>query len=324
MDIWGDTKIDFLGKRRYTVIVSAILVIIGLVGIVAIPTGKANLGTDFSGGIALQFRFDHAIEIDTVRTLLADGGYGEASLQQFADPNKLLVKLKGAKGDLSAISDEIGAIFSGGMPDNPYRIDSTTEIGPTVGKKLQKDALWAVGISLLAILAYIAWRFEFRFGVAAVAATFHDVIVVMGLLFLMNVEINLLIITALLTLAGYSLTDTVVVFDRIRENIHKRTTEEFVPLVNRSINEVLRRTVVTTLTTLLVLLALFILGGEVIHDFSFTLLLGVLVGTYSSIFIASPVLLFWKGGKGDEEPAPAKGAGGRPSPAAGRPAPRTR
>lgn len=312
MDIWGDTKIDFLGKRRYTFIISALLALVGLFAIISIPAGKANLGTDFSGGIALQFRFDKPVEIDQVRTLLGEGGFEDANLQQFAEPTKLLVKLKGAKGDLSETTREIGNVFKVGFPENPYKIDSTTEIGPTVGKKLQKDALWAVAISLLAILAYIAWRFEFRFGVAAVVATFHDVIVVMGLLYILNVEITLLIITALLTLAGYSLTDTVVVFDRIRENLHKRTTESFFVLVNRSVNEVLRRTIVTSLTTLLVLLSLLFLGGEVIHDFALTLFFGVLVGTYSSVFIASPVLLLWKGKPGDktgakETPAPARG-----------------
>ncbi|MFQ5464831.1 MAG: protein translocase subunit SecF [Thermodesulfobacteriota bacterium] len=305
MDIWGDTKIEFLAKRRYTFIISAILALIGLVAIISVPAGKANMGTDFSGGISLQLRFDRPVEIDKVRKILGDGGYKEANLQQFAEPTKLLVKLKGAKGDLGAITRDIGRVFAEGMADNPFRIDSTTEIGPTVGKKLQKDALWAVGISLLAILGYIAWRFEFRFGVAAVAATFHDVVVVFGILYLLDTEITLLIITALLTLAGYSLTDTVVVFDRIRENLRKRTTEGFIPLVDRSINEVLRRTIVTTFTTLLVLVALFALGGEVIHDFSLTLLLGILVGTYSSIFIASPVLLLWKS-KDREEPAQAR------------------
>ncbi len=294
MDIWGDTKIDFLGKRRATVVISAVFVIIGFIAIFSSPLGKANLGTDFAGGLSIQLRFDEPVEIDRVRALLSDGGFKDANIQQFAEPTKLLVKFKGAKGDLGALSREIGAAFASGMPENPFKVDSTTSVGPTVGKKLQKDALSAVGISLLAILAYIAWRFEFRFGVAAVVATFHDVVVVMGLIYFMNMEMSLLIITALLTLAGYSLTDTVVVFDRIRENMRKSTTEDIRPIINRSINEVLRRTVVTTFTTLIVLVALVVIGGEVIHDFALTLLLGVLVGTYSSIFIASPVLLFWK------------------------------
>lgn len=303
MDIWGDTKIDFLGKRWIMFTISAVLALIGLAAVVAIPLGKANLGTDFAGGIAIQFRFEKPLSIDRVRDLMAGNGFKDANLQQFAEPNKLLVKLKRSEGKLRDISQSLGEVFTKGLPDNPYAIDSTTEVGPTVGKKLQADALWAVGISMICILAYVAWRFEFRFGVAAVVATFHDVLVVMGFLFLINKEITLLIVTALLTIAGYSLTDTVVVFDRIRENMRKRTKEETIPLINRSVNEVLRRTIVTSLTTLLALLSLLVLGGEVIHDFSLALFLGILVGTYSSIFIASPVLLFWKDHK---RPAMAK------------------
>ncbi|MBI5587188.1 MAG: protein translocase subunit SecF [Deltaproteobacteria bacterium] len=294
MDIWGETKIDFLGKRWIMFTMSGIMCIIGLIAIFAIPMGKANLGTDFAGGIAIQFRFEKPLSIDKVRDLLAGSGFKDANLQQFAEPNKLLVRLKRSEGKLRDISQSLGEVFTKGLPDNPYTVDSTTEVGPTVGKKLQTDALWAVGISMICILIYVAWRFEFRFGVAAVVATLHDVLVVMGFLFLINKEITLLIVTALLTLAGYSLTDTVVVFDRIRENMKKRSKEETIPLINRSVNEVLRRTIVTSLTTLLALLSLLMLGGEVIHDFSLALFVGVLVGTYSSIFIASPVLLFWK------------------------------
>ncbi len=294
MDIWGETKIDFLGKRRILFAVSGILVIIGIIAAIAIPLGRANLGTDFSGGISVQFKFEKSISMEAVRALMSDSGFKDANLQQFAQNDRLLVRLKKAEGDLRAVTKSIGEVFAKGMPGNPFVVESTSEVGPTVGKKLQSDALWAVVLSLLAILVYVALRFEFRFGVAAVAATFHDILVVLGFLYVLDKEITLLIVTALLTLAGYSLTDTVVVFDRIRENMAKKTKEEFVPLVNRSINEVLRRTIVTSLTTFLAVLALLIFGGEVIHDFALALLVGIIVGTYSSIFIASPVLLFWK------------------------------
>jgi preprotein translocase subunit SecF len=236
--------------------------------------------------------------MDNVRGLLTKGGFPDADLQEFAGTNKLLVRIKRPEGDLRKISTTLGEVFTEGLPENPFIVDSTTEVGPTVGKKLQRDALLAVSIALFGILLYVAWRFEFRFGVAAVAATFHDVLAVLGIIFVIDKEINLLIVTALLTLAGYSLTDTVVVFDRIRENLAKKTREDLPTLINRSINEVLRRTIVTSGTTLLVLIALITFGGEVIHDFSLTLALGVLVGTYSSIFVASPLLLLWKGKKG--------------------------
>ncbi|MFQ5353396.1 MAG: protein translocase subunit SecF [Thermodesulfobacteriota bacterium] len=290
----GTTKIDFLGARKVTFVISAILAVVGLVAAIAIPTGMARLGIDFSGGVSIQFRFNDPVAIEKVRDILGSGGFEDANLQTLSDPTKLLVRLKSTEEDLSATRKAIAGAFREKMPENPFIIDSTSEVGPTVGKKLQTDALKAIGIALLGILFYVAWRFEFRFGVAAVIATFHDVLVVLGLLFILNKEMNLLIVTALLTLAGYSLTDSVVVFDRIRENLHKKKREDFYSLVNRSINEVLSRTVVTSLTTLIVLGALILFGGEVIHDFALALFLGVVVGTYSSMFIASPVLLLWK------------------------------
>lgn len=291
---------DFLGKRRIAVVVSAILAIIGIIAAVSIPLGKANLGTDFSGGVSTQFRFERPVVVEEVRGMLQKGGYEDADIQEFSGAKKILIRVKRSEGDLGAISEGIGEIFNASLADNPFVIDSTSEVGPTVGKRLQRDAFWAIVISLFGIFFYIGWRFEMRFGIAAVAATFHDVLAVLGILFVMNKEINLLVITALLTIAGYSINDSVVVFDRIRENLRRRgkSKEELIPLINRSVNEMFRRTVVTSGTTLLVLVALFILGGEVIHDFSLTLILGVIIGTYSSIFVASPLLLIRKGKKG--------------------------
>ena len=176
-------------------------------------------------------------------------------------------------------------------------MDSTTEIGPKVGKSLQHDTLIAVIISAIGMILYIAWRFEFSFGVAACIATYHDVLVVLGVFFVLGKEVNLLLVTALLTLGGYSLTDTVVVYDRIRENLRLRTKDPLDVVMNGSINEVLSRTIVTSSTVFLVCLALFFFGGEVLHDFSFALLIGVVVGTYSSVFVASPIVYEWRKGK---------------------------
>ena len=177
-------------------------------------------------------------------------------------------------------------------------MDSSTEIGPKIGKKLQKDAIVAVTFSLIGIILFITMRFEIRFGIAAAIATFHDVLAILGILYLADREITLLVVTALLTLAGYSLTDTVVVFDRIRENLRQRRRESLEKIINAGINQVLGRTIVTSLTTLLVVVTLFLFGGEVIHDFSLTLILGIVIGSYSSIFVASPLLLVWGGGQG--------------------------
>lgn len=298
MDIIKNTKFDFIGKRYYAFIFSAILAIMGIAAAVFIPLGRANLGIDFTGGVATQLKFEKPVAIEDARKILDKEGLIDAELQQFASGNQLLIRLKNTTGGLSAVSDKLTGVFAKGFADNKFIIEANTAVGPTVGKKLQKDALWAVGISLFGILVYVAWRFELIFGIAAVIATFHDVLAVLGLFYAMNKEINLLIITALLTLAGYSLTDTVVVFDRIRENLRKRGKETLEDLINRSINEVLSRTIVTSGTVLLVLIALLVAGGEVIHDFSFALFLGVLVGTYSSIFVASPLLLLWKGKRG--------------------------
>lgn len=298
MDILKNTKFDFIGKRYYAFIFSAILALMGIIAAVFIPLGKANLGIDFTGGVAMQLKFEKPFAMENARKALDKAGFKDAELQQVAGGSQLLVRLKNTEGELKATSDKLTGALAQNFADNKFIVESTTAVGPTVGKKLQKDALWAVGISLLGILIYVAWRFELIFGIAAVIATFHDVLAVLGIFYIMNKEINLLIITALLTLAGYSLTDTVVVFDRIRENLRKRGKEVLEGLINRSINEVLSRTIVTSGTVLLVLVALLIAGGEVIHDFSLALFLGVMVGTYSSIFVASPLLLLWKGKRG--------------------------
>lgn len=299
MDILGETKIDFLGKRSKTFVLSGIFVALGLIAIVLIAFGKANLGTDFTGGVQVQYSFEKPFAIDDIRKVLEGAGLKEAHLQELTGANKLMVRVELIEGkQLNEIAEGISKIFTEKMPGNTFIVEGSIGVGPTVGAKLQRDALFAIFVSLLFIMMYVAWRFEFRFGIASVIATFHDVLVVIGTLFILNVEINLLIITALLTLAGYSLTDTVVVFDRIRENLRRQTGEKLEPLVNRSINEVLRRTIVTSFTTLLVLAAIMALGGDVLYDFAFTLFIGVMVGTYSSIFVASPVLILWRGGKG--------------------------
>ncbi|HSQ91766.1 MAG TPA: protein translocase subunit SecF [Nitrospiraceae bacterium] len=190
------------------------------------------------------------------------------------------------------------AVFAKEFPSNHFVVDSSTEIGPTIGKKLQEDALIAVVISFAGIILYVAARFELRFGIAAALATFHDVLAVLGAFYILDKEITLLVVTALLTLAGYSMTDTVVVFDRIRENLRMRRRESEETIINNAVNQVLSRTIVTSLTVVLVLIPLALAGGEVLRDFSLALLWGVVFGTYSSVFVASPLLLLWPGASG--------------------------
>lgn len=297
-ELLGKTNVDFIGKRYFAFFFSGLLVLLGIISLISISLGKANLGIDFAGGTAVQLKFDRPVKIENAREILEKNELKEAELQEFSEGNKLLIRIKKQTTIQEKVAEKIVAIFSKEVPDNHFVIDSSEEIGPTIGQKLQKDATLAVGIAMLGIIIYIAFRFEFRFGVAAAIATFHDVLAVLGIFYLLHREINLLIVTALLTLAGYSLTDTVVVFDRIRENLRLRGKESLEKVINNGINQVLSRTIVVSLTVFLVLLALFFFGGEVIHDFSFALLMGVVIGTYSSIFVASPILVVWTGSKG--------------------------
>lgn len=295
-EILGKTNVDFMGKRRVAFAFSGFMVLLGLVALVQIARGQANLGIDFAGGTAVQLKFEKAMTIETARKTLEANGLGQAELQEFVAENKLLIRVKASTTIEEKVAERIMAVFSKEFPDNQFVVESTTEIGPTIGKKLQQDAMIAVFISFVGIIAYIAVRFRFVFGVAAALATFHDVLAVLGVFFLLDKEITLLVVTALLTLAGYSLTDTVVVFDRIREQLRQRRREPMDQVINGAINQVLSRTIVTSLTVILVLLPLTFAGGEVLHDFSLALLGGVVFGTYSSVFVASALLLAWPGG----------------------------
>jgi preprotein translocase subunit SecF len=295
MEIVGKTDIDFMGKQKIAFIVSGFLVSLGSLAIVGILVGWANLGIDFAGGTAVQLKFDKPLLIAEARKALDAHGLGAAELQEFPEDQKLLIRVKAETTIEEEVSKNIIQACQSEFPDHGFVVDSSTSIGPAIGKKLQEDALIAVILSLVGIILYVAVRFEFRFGVAAAIATFHDVLAVLGIYFLLDKEITLLVVTALLTLAGYSLTDTVIIFDRIRENLRQRRRESGASIINNAINQVLSRTTVTTLTVVLVLAPLTLWGGEVLHDFSLALLIGVIIGTYSSIFVASPLLMLWPG-----------------------------
>ena len=289
MELIGKTKIDFIGKRHIAFIISGIIATIGIIGIIQIGRGAANMGIDFSGGTAVQLKFSQPVTIEYARNALAKHNLKEASLQDIKEGNKLLIKVGNA--NVGKVADMIEDVFHKELPGNSFVVESSTEIGPSIGDKLRKDTLVAIVISMLGIIIYIAWRFDFKFGIGAAVATLHDVLAMFAVFFVMNKEINLLFITAVLTIAGYSLTDTVVVFDRIRENLHKDLKGALANIFNKSINEVLSRTIVTSLTAFLAALSLFVFGGEVIHDFAFALVVGISVGTYSSVFVASPIVV---------------------------------
>lgn len=294
-----EPKIDFMKPRRFFLALSALACLAGVYAIVLLYQGKANLGTDFGAGVQLRLSATNSVEIDKVRQSLKDQGYGDAEIQQRTEDNnagfKLLIKLKHNENKaVGSIGEEVLDFFNKNFPNAKFTLDGSDEVGPAVSQKLRDDALKAFVLSMLGILVYIAFRFDFKFGVAAIITTIHDILVILGIIILTGREFNLLQVTALLTLAGYSLNDTVVTFDRIRENLKFLVKDHtFTSLVNLSVNETLSRTINTSGTVFLTLLPLCVIGGDALKDFAFTLLLGVVVGTYSSIFVASPILVEW-------------------------------
>lgn len=294
-----ETNINFIGARKIAFVLSLALLVLGGTGLTMILTGQANLGIDFAGGTVVKGYFSNPVEIGQLRSAVGQQ-FSNASitnLSDFIEPNAFIIKIKKpeteeeARAQLAGLKELITSSFA----ENPFTFVEEHQIGPAVGKLIREQARWAVLISILGIIAYIWIRFDFRSGIAATVATFHDVLAVIGIFWILGLEFDLLIITALLTLAGYSLTDTVVVYDRIRENLRKyRTKGEFTSCVNSSINEVLSRTFNTSITVIFVVGTIFLFGGDVLQDFSLALILGVLVGTYSSIFIASPIVVEWE------------------------------
>ncbi|MDD5757963.1 MAG: protein translocase subunit SecD [Desulfobulbaceae bacterium] len=288
------TNIDFMAARKYTFTVSTILVILGLVASVQIWRGKANMGIDFSGGAMIQYQASKEFSLDDARSALKKHDLGDLDLQQVTNDNQLIVKIKKSTAKVENINDTITKALTAELPDLHFTAVSESAIGSSVSDALRTKAFQAIMISMLGVVIYLAVRFNLRYGIAAAVATFHDVFAVLGICYLMNIEITLLIVTALLTLAGFSLNDTVIIFDRIRETIHRHGhTKKLPEIINISVNEVLSRTITTSLTAFLSAAALFFLGGVVIHDFSFALMLGFGLGTLSSVFIASPILCIW-------------------------------
>jgi len=295
IELVKNPNIDFLGKRYIAFALSGILSLLGILAIIQIARGHANLGIDFAGGTSLQLKFEKPVVLHEIRLAIENGGLKDFDLQDLPTENKILIRMKKSEEELGRGAEVITSLLSQRFPDNKYVVDSTTVIGPKVGGRLKADAAKAIAVAVIGLLVYVAFRFQVRFGVGAIIATFHDVLAVLGLFYIMGKEMNLILVTALLTIAGYSLTDTVVVFDRIRENLKLMQREEFQSVINSSINDVLSRTIITSSTVFLTSLALFFFGGEVIHDFSLAMIMGVIVGTYSSIFVASPVVLLWGG-----------------------------
>ncbi len=293
IELLKNTQINFMGKKNIALLLSAIVSIIGIIGIVQIARGSANLGIDFAGGTVVQLKFNKNVDLSQVRKALENDGIRNFELQDMPTIQKVSITIK--QEEDTQYSDKVINALRAGLKDTDITVDSVSTIGPKVGKQLRIDAMWAIIAATVGILIYVTWRFQFRFSIGATVATFHDVLAVLAVFYVFGREMNLILVTALLTIAGYSLTDTVVVFDRIRENLRKNIREPVEDVINRSINEVLSRTIITSLTTFLSAAALFFFGGEVIHDFALAMLIGIIIGTYSSIFVASPVVLLWRG-----------------------------
>ena len=295
MWLFHEAKYGFIAMRRKAYIISGVVLTLGIGAMVAnvVLIGSwQNYGVDFTGGVLVQLRFEQPTTDNQLREAL--GGVNAPPITRFGSDNEYVIRAPIQEGvEVAEVAASIAAQSEATFGEGSFEVMRRDSVGPKIGAELQQKALMAVIFSLVLTLLYIAFRFEFRFGVASVIATAHDVLIILGLLALFRVEIALPTVAAILTILGYSLNDTIVVFDRIRENLNKRggRREDPFRLVNSSINETLPRTVLTSGTTLVVLMSLLILGGGVIRDFAVVLILGVMIGTYSSIFIASPALL---------------------------------
>jgi len=284
------TNIDFVGKRKIAFVVSLSLIILSIVLLVS---RDLNYGLDFTGGTLIEVSYPSTPEISDVRSHLADAGMPDSVVQTFGTPTDIVVRIPPHENEEESsadISTEVLKALQLGV-DGEIVMRRVEFVGPQVGEELTEQGILAVVYALIGIFLYVMMRFQWRFSVGAVAALVHDIIITMGMLVLLQIEFDLTVVAALLAVIGYSLNDTIVVFDRIRENFPRLRKSSPKEVVNTSANQTLSRTLMTSGTTLLVLIALFIFGGEIIHAFAFTLIIGIVVGTYSSIYVASTVLL---------------------------------
>lgn len=296
MRLFGKTNIDFMGKRKTWYTVSGVVI---LIGIASLLVKGVDFGIDFLGGTELVVGFEQDVQIGDIRSAMDRIGFGKAEIKTFGSDRDILIRTP-EQGAGMTVGDRIREGLTASFPDNPFTVLKEDKIGPKIGAELRRDAAYAVVASLIAILLYVAFRFKFIYGLGAVAALFHDVLVTLGIISLLggiipnlNLEISQAMIAAFLTLVGLSVNDTVVIFDRIRENQKIFRAMGLTELINKSINETLSRTIITSGTIFLVLIILVLFGGEVNRGFAFALTIGIITGTYSSIYIASAVVVEW-------------------------------
>jgi preprotein translocase subunit SecF len=287
-----DTRFNFIGKKKFTAWVSGIAILLSIGSIVY--HGGLRYGVDFAGGILLQVKFSKTLEISDVRSAMEAMGSKDANVQKFGGENEFLIRVEKSSEDLEAMSRKIQASLQEQFKDKALEIRRAEVVGPKVGKDLKEKAIWATVLSFLAILVYVAFRFrQFSYGLGGIVALIHDIIITFGAISILDLEFSLPLLAVILTIIGFSINDTIVIFDRVRENIKKMRKENLETIFNVSVNETLGRTILTSGTVMMVILILFFFGGPVIHDFTSALIIGLVSGTYSTVYIASPVVLLW-------------------------------
>jgi len=291
MKLIKKTNFDFLGTQRFGFAISGSFILAGIISLLL--RGGPILGIDFTGGTIVQIQMESSPNITKLRTSLDQLNIGVSGVQTFGSSNEILVRIKDSFKS-EDISSTLNDAFKKEFPNEKIEFRRFESVGPKIGSELQGRALLSIVFAMIGILIYISIRFELSFAIGAICALIHDVLITLGIFSILSYEISLPIIAAFLTIVGYSLNDTIVVFDRIRENIKKIKSENSISIFNQSINESLSRTVITSLTTFIVVFILYLSGGEVIRYFAFAMIIGVLVGTYSSIYIASPVVMMWQ------------------------------
>src|SRR5919112_400446 len=317
--LFGNAHYDFIGVRRYAYVITAAILLPGLLFLLL---KGLNYSIEFTGGTLLQVESKHAVNVADLRSGLDREGIRGAEIQNFGGHNEYVIRARVAKtgsdaNDTQATANAVRSALNKVLGAGNYTIARTEAVGPKVGGELRQKAFLAIFLSFFAVLAYLAYRFEWRFGLAAVIATAHDIVATIAFIGMLRLEVSLTVVAAVLSMVGYSLNDTIIIFDRVRENLKKHKRESFAQILNRSINETLPRSVLTHGTTLSSLLALTIFGGEVIRPFALVMFFGVFTGTFSSIYIASPVLMAietrWPGPAARGHLAPKKAAPAAPS-----------
>ncbi len=297
MRFFSKTNINFIGNRKFGFIFSGILILMGIISLLL--HGGLRYNIDFTGGTLVQLKFEKEVKIEDIRQALAAHGYGDSEIKHFGNPYEIVIRA-GVEQTTDELSNRFEPIIREALPDNPFVEQRLEKVGPKIGKELIVDFMSAIFWAIVLIMFYVMWRFELKFALGAILALLHDVFITLGIFSILDIEISGTIIAAVLTIVGYSLNDTIVVFDRIRENLKVRLKDgsSFAALVNKSLNETLSRTIITSVTTLVVVTILFFFGGEVLRSFAFALIIGILIGTYSSLFIASPFIVEWQQRKG--------------------------